>query len=491
MRTAMAGLAIGWSIVFSVACGGDDAPATPDAAIPDAPPPDAPPPDPNEGAVNGSRIKLRWYKTQDGLKTFKELFDSQRNEVCSAQEFSDGKTHCAPDAERVVYADAGCTQPVGIVPDPGCTGAGAPPPPSYFVERVQMACGTQISRVFARGSQLSMTEYHQKLATGCDPSPTQTTSNQIYALIDEVPATALAVMTKTTPGAAAGRLAERVWTTPDGLKVPASVYDTELAAECAVTASPTDAAAAVCVPTTASRALYRDDVCTQPEAEIATGCSTSGFIDVADKPLCRATSHRYFRIGSAVPAQDPFILQDTCEPRVQTPGASYFLPGAEVALPAIARAHGTTGRRLEPIYATVGELRVRAGLFDIAKVTECVIQNDVTTGTIACLPQATAVGLYTDDNCTSAVDIALVSTGADSCPALPAPSYAVKTIPTQPGECSGGLEPHAVLGLHTGALFQKTLFSCIAINTSGQLTYDVGPAIPLAEFAALTVTTDP
>jgi hypothetical protein len=416
MRTAMAGLAIGWSIVFSVACGGDDAPASPDAASPDAASPDAPPPDPNEGAVNGSRIKLRWYTTPDGLKTFKELFDSERNEVCSAQEFSDGKTHCAPGAARVVYSDAGCTQPVGIAPSSGCTGAGASPLPSYFAERVEMACGTQISRVFARGSQLSMTEYHQKLASGCDPSPTQTGSDQIYALIDEVPAAALAVMTKTTPGAAAGRLAERTWTTTDGLKVPAAVYDTELATECAVTASPTDAAAVTCVPTTASRALYRDDMCTQPEAEIATGCSTSGFIDVADKPLCRAASHRYYRIGTAVPAQDPFRLASDCEPSTQSAGASYFLPGAEVALPAIARAHGTTGHRLEPIYATLGELRVRAGLFDTMKGTECVIQTDVTTGNTACLPTAVVGGFYTDASCapSSAVDITFVDLGADS-----------------------------------------------------------------------------
>src|SRR5258708_4036422 len=103
---------------------GDAAADTAGEAAVDAPP-DTPLDaggDPNEGAISGTRLKLVWYQTADGVKTWivnsagPTFFDAQRAEDCRARLWADGATYCTPAPLQAVYTDAGCTTAVGQMP---------------------------------------------------------------------------------------------------------------------------------------------------------------------------------------------------------------------------------------------------------------------------------------------------------------------------------------------------------------------------------------
>jgi hypothetical protein len=53
----------------------------------------------NDGATSGTRLKLVWYVTQDGVKVFRGTgngyYDTQRSEDCLPNAWSDGNT-CRP-----------------------------------------------------------------------------------------------------------------------------------------------------------------------------------------------------------------------------------------------------------------------------------------------------------------------------------------------------------------------------------------------------------
>src|SRR6185312_15562710 len=69
-------------------------------------------------ARSGSRLKLAWYQTNDGVRvptSNDEFYDSSRDELCRLWYLSDGLRHCTPlptTNPTLFYADSACTMPV-------------------------------------------------------------------------------------------------------------------------------------------------------------------------------------------------------------------------------------------------------------------------------------------------------------------------------------------------------------------------------------------
>src|SRR5690349_12145026 len=99
------------------------------------------------GAKSGTRLKIEW-RDFNGTKIIGDLYDSQRNEACYANDWSDGNTYCTPsDTNGTAYANAQCTQVVGqVYHDTGCT----QPPPAYFVQYDYAGCGGGLTHVYPR-----------------------------------------------------------------------------------------------------------------------------------------------------------------------------------------------------------------------------------------------------------------------------------------------------------------------------------------------------
>lgn len=80
-----------------------------------------------DGTKDGSRLKARYYVSEDGAQQFATWFDTQRGEECAFQLAADGKRRCLPTAVIFgtpgYFADASCSQRL-IVASTGCADHG-------------------------------------------------------------------------------------------------------------------------------------------------------------------------------------------------------------------------------------------------------------------------------------------------------------------------------------------------------------------------------
>lgn len=109
-----------------------------------------------DGTKDGSRLKARYYVSDDGARQFAVWFDTHRGEECSFQMAADGKRRCMPIA-RVGggswYADSACSQPLGT-DSYGCTSTGY-----GFVAQSTGACTDATIRIYPIVSAFSGTFY--------------------------------------------------------------------------------------------------------------------------------------------------------------------------------------------------------------------------------------------------------------------------------------------------------------------------------------------
>lgn len=68
---------------------------------------------------SGSRLKVKYFESPDGAKVFRNLWDSQLNETCYFQYFSDGKYRCFPQSvcslNETYYYDDNCKSSLTLV----------------------------------------------------------------------------------------------------------------------------------------------------------------------------------------------------------------------------------------------------------------------------------------------------------------------------------------------------------------------------------------
>lgn len=191
--------------------------STPDAAADAAAPPAIT--TPNETA--GTRLKpryARWDFPGDGAEwlEFRDFFDTQRGEGCSAQTLSDGQLHCAPSGERMnftpqtFFADAACAaQPVigtiRSVQAQSCGGVTLPASPNrYFALPTSSSCDPTQLVAFPTTPPLAVTTIYEKSGSTCTAVAVNSTPDYAYEIyaapplpLVEVPPSAFVALTRT------------------------------------------------------------------------------------------------------------------------------------------------------------------------------------------------------------------------------------------------------------------------------------------------------
>lgn len=446
--------------------------------------------DPNDGARSGTRMKLAW-RDWGGTRELVGMFDAQRNEACAVTKWNDDKRYCTPtNTMPARYADDQCSQPIGIQTyDPSC----APPTPAaYIVESVQRACPSLANlptKIYARGDKITVTTYYQRDGAQCIPVTSSNTD--FYAVGAEIPVASFAEFTRGAPEGA-GRLARQFMTTTDGARVFDVPRDQTLGVDCTLRQDYFDAPTGSCVPAGTSLARYfHDSQCTAAQVDGLTACAKPAFAQQPINASCPEPTFRYFTVGAAVTSSPLFVRTDiSCSATTASSDRTFYAIDAPIeGLPLTRAPDAEPGRTVQLVHYSDGKTRTRdVQLRDTGHGTNCAAFPQ-TDGTIRCVPIGGNVqSLYSDSNCTTAIDVVQIRAGIDpTCGAPHLPKFATKSIST-PGQCGFQLELYEV-GAKVAPLYQNT-GTCTLVNLPGVEFYKVGALHPIAEFPSATVGHD-
>lgn len=448
------------------------------------------PPDPNDGMVSGTRLKLQWLDF-GGAKSPSGIFDTQLATPCYFTKMTDGVQRCVPNtAAGLAYSNAGCTQKMALVYHPAmCT---VPPTPAYVRESEDSPCASTVAHVYRTGTQLATTQFWQKSSDGSCQGPYMQTQYDYFAIGAEVPLTELATGTLTA-APSTGRLVGSFLESPDGLRIPNMVHDTQLDVDCYLQQTPGDGAAGRCFPTDVTYGgYYKDDVCSEHVAERQSTCPMPTV--AVSSGQCPGDPQTFFKVAGALtpPPASIYYQSDTCVGIGVNSTSTYYDLSPPIELAASTRERGTSGGRLDVIrLKTPDGFTMRDyPLYDNQLGAECYPQQDQ-DGHVTCVPfGGNGQALYADAACTTDAPVALVYRGRDTCAPPARPKYAVRY--TNPTECTSAIETRLLGTPHTGAVYTKQSDgSCTLLDTSNQSVYDVGPAIMQDQLATGTLVTDP
>ena len=289
-----------------------------------------------------------------------------------------------------------------------------------------------------------------------------------------------------------------MWTSADGLALPARMHDSQLQTDCYAAYLGPGAAASVCDPEYAGYFSYAHDAsCSVPEYDAAPGCAAPA-IAATFNSSCPYDNGQYYALGPQTAAPPLFIGDDpaSCSSVTPTSGDLYYAAsGPPLSLASLSRAADTTGgKRIELIHLTGdgdGGGSFRDGtLYDMTAGTEC-FPTELPDGTKLCFPE-TPYGIstyYSDSGCSQEQDVVEVYTGGATCAQTPVTSYVEKFIPPEPGTCSYQFEVHSIGAKHTATVFEGVPGSCSVYAPATSVLYDVGPVVPFSAFAAATQQT--
>nr|HEX4314643.1 hypothetical protein [Kofleriaceae bacterium] len=451
----------------------------------------------DDGAHSGERLKIVWWVFNDGTRTWDgTLYDTERKENCFIYEgWSDGKTYCAPlkANSNVVFTDAACSQKaVQVFTDPNCPAAA---PPS-ILDYDYTTCSENPARVYQRGGKLAtVAQYYLNYGTGCIGPFDDDGDSDYYALGPL--ATDLAEVTLAdAPDAGTGRLSTRMWTSTDGLALPARMRDSQLGTDCFAAYLGPGAQSSLCDPETAGYFSYAHDAsCSVPEFDASPGCAAPAIASTYSSS-CPYDNGQYFEVGAKTSAPPLFIgdSASSCSQATPVSGDSYFAAtGAALSLAPLSRTvDSAANKRIQLIHLTTPDgLAYRdQTLFDATSGTEC-FPEQLPDGTKLCFPEVPygVSAYYSDAGCSTELDLVEVYTGGSTCQATPAAKYTEEFVAPEPGTCNYSYEVHSVGGKHTGTVFTGFPGECSVYAPTTSELYDVGPIVPFSQFAAATTQT--
>ncbi len=416
-----------WWLVFLAACG--------DNALFDVP-------------RSGTRLRVEWFKAEDGAEvTTGNIYDRERQEFCTIQEWTDGVTRCTREAGYIGYQDSACTQRLVV--------SGVQGEVAFDSEPTK--CGQASSWV--AGDVIAATQWYEKSDTAC--MGPYTTDQPLRIAEKEIDPNSFAVLATTAPRGD-GRVRSVDFTSADGFRVVEEYRDDELATTCYP-------GFAHCDPRATYDIEYLDAACTQPIAGIYHDpCNPpEAFAAVPDK-ACPGREH-YHSVGAAIGMRSTiYQLQgDTCTAITPSTDAEYHSVGDEVALAQLSLAiESAPGRRLQQTFhAGEGVAAPTGQLMDTQVGVPCYWTTDP-DGVTRCLPvSASWYTLYTDTSCTQGVTIATAPT-AECSDGAPLPQYAGQSF-------GAGYEIRPLLGRHAGTLYQRVGQMCEPSIIKGVDFYDV------------------
>lgn len=433
------------------------------------------------GASSGTRLKLGWVQTADGMRhlsrTSLDYYDSMREVDCRAEVWANGKTYCTPNHDFTAYSDADCTTPIMVAHGT---------PPAYLAD--VDSSGRMVGMYEPGARTPSVTAYYTRSGTACY-GPTSEPSD-VYAV---TPVTDLVELTHAFHGT--GTLHDAWYEAADGFAAPRynKAFDPTLDVACTISWIGSWTGEQLCDPDAAyPTTAYASSDCMTDRLVVTNSADPAPAFGRVPTSQCGGPpDSRVFAVGS--PTTPPSIYRKngvTCSQSAPQPGKVYHPLGSQVgtmvsvpiALDAVA------GYRLQPRVYGAG-LNVRTGVF-----YDTVLDLDCGFGAVTgpCLPsyvrseQSSGRRLYTDVNCTSAIDVVAVA-DQPGCAPTAAPKFAATTNTYPP-------ELHPVTTEHTAPLYYMTSTSCEPAEWDYvPLThfYELGPAIPSSAFEQGTYYVDP
>jgi hypothetical protein len=140
---------------------------------------------------DGSRLKVRWLRPEDGAPAPNGILDTMLEASCSWVHYEGGKYRCLPaHTQAYLYSDPDCTRPLLVrAPDP-CV-----PPPDYVtVVPAQLSCPAS-TVVRRRGARVQRTDAFEWGPSGCEVRPIDPRV-EVYEVGEFVPAETFAGATR-------------------------------------------------------------------------------------------------------------------------------------------------------------------------------------------------------------------------------------------------------------------------------------------------------
>ena len=301
--------------------------------------------------VSGSRLRVTWDLFGDGSRLWQTdaFYDAELHIGCTPRAWLGGGDRCVPTVEEAVYTDDACSQAVGR--------ATSMLKPSYFLASDD---GQPAALYRAGDATATPASYYRRSGGGCIGPYFADAAATYYATTEELGGDALVALGEERVGTA--RLATRVRTGSDGMRVPLALVDGELDVDCHVVAHDDGAA---CEPVDVPIAdAFADASCSEP-ALVAAGPGAT----IAQVPL--ATGCAGYRAVGAEVAAAYRLDRGACVPLLAT-NVHFFSLGAAIEPAPVERDVESTGHRLERIVAADAGLRIAAGLVDTATRAECI-----------------------------------------------------------------------------------------------------------------------
>jgi hypothetical protein len=479
-----------WSGLALVAACSSDAPVFNDAppAVIDAPPAV----DPNDGARSGTRLKLTWFEFADGARQWDGFYDAERKETCYIyRDWIDGKSYCAPDySGSIVYTSSTCTaKATEIYKDPSCALAQLP----YTMEWDYTPCDSRPAHLYLRGTKLSLAQYYYKTSDGrCGGPYTTTTSYDYYAVGAEVAPSELVEVTIGSP-VGPGRLGTRFYQSSDGMRLQATVHDSELGADCYPQVYATGATTGSCAPNARYAAYDQDAACTQHKIAINKQCELPKYTVYYPPEACPADPPSYYTLGTPV-SGSPLYYYDGASCVASTPSTAnnYYRVGTELAVAPVDRVVAAAASRLQLVHYTNSEgMSYRSyNLYDSQKGADC-YPTKLPDGTIRCVPYGGYVRtLYRESTCTQTIDLVEVDSGPASCGAPTVPKFARKYVTPAPGSCNYGTQVFDVGAPYSGTVYED-FGTCQVYSPATAKLYSLGAPVPVTDFVTATTSIDP
>lgn len=433
------------------------------------------------GQVSGTRLKLVYFDF-DGTRSIAGIYDAAREQNCDVKLWSNGRFYCTPTpAEKVVYADATCTNKVALTSNDPCLVS------DYLLEYDYSDCNAPVKHLYERGKKVSITQYWYKSSQGC-LGPVSTRQRTAYGVGAEV-TTANLVAIDRGSFQGGGRLQRQFLTSVDGLRMlSGQLRDTQLNIECALVRS-SGATTGACAPLhDAPISLFQDATCSAPVAATRTDCDAP---QVAVQVDSCGTSAKYFALGSAVPNHALYSgTPQACQMSTAPSAHNYFSVGDEVNIATPSRSAASDGHRIEPIrFVMDGVLAPDRPLYDRQTQSEC-LPFKLADGNAYCLPFGGTVSTYySDSRCTTAVDVITVYRGPETCSQPVPPAYALRERHDQ--RCANTHDVHRVTQQHVEPLFELVAGNCVKhVASDNYIKYDVGPPLPIDDFASGSLMID-
>lgn len=418
--------------------------------------------------LSGTRIKLERWLYEDGTTHVDAsgFFDVRLSTRCTPRAWGDDVVRCVPVAGEALYTDADCTSVVGVAalvsPDPTHVPDANV---SHFIGYDWVDNRPRPSRLYPAGDAATAITAYYSWRDGTCAGPFGAPSGAAYYAVGAaIPPTTMPALEEVELGS--GRLALRVLTSTDGLRVPVGIRDRELEVACRSAARDDGA---VCEPIGAREpdGWFSDASCQLPLVLVDVSEVPPAVVRTRDEAGCQS----YAALGSEIATPTYFGNTSGCT-RVD-PGSGWrtFTLGEPVTLPLLDRAVVDTGaRRLAPALLTdtsdpslqfAGEQ-----LVDRALRAECRRELDGDVATCVPATYTTAFTLY-EPGCV--IPIAVTEVAAPTCsPVVFARSFAL----------DAGVTWHAI-----GEPIRTTLHvndgSCSPYTPrAGTALHGVGPALP-------------